>query len=589
MPRFRLLLGSLLLFAGFSGLVLAQRDPPVRLRPVRSSVVTTSTVAEPPVSDEEALKAAYLDPTDGAKLVAYLKMRTASDADQGKIQGLIKKFHSDNFDERLKAGEELEQFGPSAIGLLKTAQKDNDPEVAYQAGRVLRRVEKIPHSAAAAAAVRAVVKLKPPGAAEALLGFLPLAESEGMAEDIRGALVALAAPNGKPDPALVAALADPSPVRRGAAYVSLIEGGPATERVRIPAVYPQVKDAIRKDADPDAKFRGLWALARTTREKEFVPDLIAMIPQLPRGRLWQLEELLLQLAGTHLEGGRFGKTAESLTKARDAWAAWWDKNSGSVDAAKLDFKPRIQGFTDLVEADSRGFGMGRVSTLGPDLKEKWQLTGLRNATDAHVQPDGKVLLIENYNQVSFRDPGGAQVSVRNVNQPLSAHPLPDGGLRIVCRQLVYEFDKAGTQRWVYQRKAADIVAGRPLPNGETVFVTTAQTGPNCFRIDAKGQEAGAGITVGRLQYQPMAGMDLVGDRAVLLCEADKVAEYDLKDGKRGWTFSTAQPTSVQRLPNGNTLIASLRQNRAVEVEPGGEVVWEYKAKDGLQVARIYRR
>ena len=46
---------------------------------------------------------------------------------------------------------------------------------------------------------------------------------------------------------------------------------------------------------------------------------------------------------------------------------------------------------------------------------------------------------------------------------------------------------------------------------------------------------------------------------------------------------------MQRLPSGNTLIASLMQNRVVEVDPSGEIVWEYRAKDGLAVSKAYRR
>lgn len=549
-----------------------------------------STPAAPAISDEDALKAAGLSPTDGSKLIGYLKQRTVSDVDQGKIQGLIKKLGADLFDDRIKAGEDLEVFGSAAIGLLKAAEKDQDPEIAYQATRVLKRMEKIPHSAVAGAAVRAVVKLKPPDAAGALLGFLPLADSEVLAEDIRKALVAIAAPGGKADPALVAALTDASPIRRSAAYVALIEGGPANERIRIKDSFEAVKAAVRKDTDPEAKFVGLWTLVLTTREKEFIPDLIAMVPQLSRGRIWQLEDLLLQLAGEHPEGGRFGKTPENLAKARDAWTAWWDKKGGAVDLVKLNFKPRIQGFTDLVEADQRGFGMGRVACLGPDLKEKWQIAGLRNAIDARVAPDGRIHMVENYSQVTERDTTGAVLKTRNMNQPLSAQPLANGGVLIISRQFIFEYDKDGTQTWSYQRQTNDILAGHRLANGETVFVTSAPQGDNCFRLDNKGKVIGKGLSVGRLQNIGLiVNMDAVGDDKILLCETDKVAEYDLKTGKQTWKYSINLPTSVQRLPSGNTLIAALNQNRAVEVDPSGEVVWEYRSKDGLQVSKAYRR
>src|SRR5262249_42191620 len=159
-----------------------------------------------------------------------------------------------------------------------------------------------------------------------------------------------------------------------------------------------VRDAVRKDADPDARFRGLWSLIVTTREKEFVPDLIAMIPQLSHNRLRQVEELLLHVAGEHPAGGRFGKP-EALGKARDAWAAWWAQKGGAVDLVKFPFVPKVRGYTEVIDLDIR-FGQGRVLCLGPDMKEKWRLTQVNNASDARVLPSGRVLVAEqNYFRV----------------------------------------------------------------------------------------------------------------------------------------------------------------------------------------------
>ena len=189
--------------------------------------------------------------------------------------------------------------------------------------------------------------------------------------------------DGKPEPALVAALNDPSPVRRAAAYVALTEGGPAGERVRIKDAYPKVVQAVRKDPDAEAKFRGLWSLLLTTWDKQFVPDLIGMVPQLPRGRLWQLEDLLLQLAGTAPAGGSFGKTPEALAAARDAWLAWWKKQGPATDLAKLDLKPRVQGFTDLILYDTRYGQSSVVRHQDVGLEER-----IRTRCDAVWRGDG---------------------------------------------------------------------------------------------------------------------------------------------------------------------------------------------------------
>lgn len=328
----------------------------------------------PPVSDADAIKAVGLNPADGPALVGYLKLRTVSDVDQGKLDEIIRRFAADKFEDRLAAAAAAERLGPVAISPLRKAAADKalDPEMQYRAGVVLKKLQTVDHARVSAAAVRAVAKLKPPGGAAALLGFLPLADSDSVADDIRAALKELAVQGGKAEPALVAGLADESPVRRVAAYTALVEGGPPGKGVHIPDAFPQVKAAVRRDPDPDAKFRGLWVLVHTTREKEFVPDLISLIPTLPRGRLWQLEDLLLRLAGAHPPGGRFGKSPESLAKARDAWAGWWAK--ASVDLGKADLTPRVQGLTDVVQQDP-SFGRWGVVTLGPDLKEVWRLGG----------------------------------------------------------------------------------------------------------------------------------------------------------------------------------------------------------------------
>ncbi len=568
-------------------------------------------VVDPSVSDDEALTKAGLTPTDGAKLLSYLKQRTLSDVDQGKIGEIINRFGADDFDDRVKATEEIEEYGPAAIGPLKAAERNPDPEIAYRARSALKKLEKVPHSAVSAAAVRAVAKLKPEGAAAALMGFLPVADSDTVAETIREALITLAVKDGKAEPAIVAALTDKSPLRRAAAYVALTEGGDPAERIRIKDSYPKLKEAVLKDSDPEAKFAGLWALALTTREKEFIPELIGLIPSVQRGRIWQLEELLLQFAGTHPKDGRFLKSPESLTKARDAWHGWWKEKGDKIDFVKLEFKPRIQGFTDIIEMDYRGYGQGRIVCLGPDLKEKWRITGVNNPTDVKVAPNGRIWVVEsNNNQITERNTAGTVLNRRNAfQQPLNIDLLPDGGMLVVCRNQVMEWDKEGKQVWAYPRPNYDIMTGHRLPNGETLFVTNvyqnpnAQPSKNAIRIDAKGKEDSAKALAFGYVFQ-MQAMDVVGEDKILVCERenkvngqviDRVAEYDLKTGKQTWKYDCPQnssPSSAQRLPNGNTLIALMNVQpggKVIEVDPSGEEVWEYQAKDGLRVGRAYRR
>jgi outer membrane protein assembly factor BamB len=155
--------------------------------------------------------------------------------------------------------------------------------------------------------------------------------------------------------------------------------------------------------------------------------------------------------------------------------------------------------------------------------------------------------------------------------------------------MIINYNKEGIQTATHGRPAADICAGRRLPGGDTVFVTAAPEGPNCFRLDAGLKEVGKGVTIGRQRQGVMTGMDVVGEDKILIGEPDKVVEYELSTGKAGWKHAIQGPTSVQRLANGNTLVASLGLNLVQEVDPAGEVVWEYRAKDGRSVGRAYRR
>jgi hypothetical protein len=567
---------------------------------VGGPVAPPGTTVRADLSDEEALKQAGLTPNEAAPLVEYLKVRTLTDIDQNKIGDIIKKFGADDFEARVKATEEIERFGPAAIGPLKAAERDPDPEIAYRARHALKRMEKVPHSQVAAAAVRAVVKLKPKEAAAVLIGFLPMADTDEVAEEIRTGLISLAVSDGKPDPALVAALDDKSVVRRAAAYVALIEGGPVGERVRIKEALPLVKAAVRKETDVDAKFLGLWVMLMTTREKEFMPDLLAMIPQLPRGRIWQLEEFLLQLAGDSKPDAKFGKTDEQLKKAKDAWTAWWTKKGESLDLVKFDFKPRITGFTDIIEYDYRGYGVYRVVTLGPDLKEKAKLGGtgvaqINTPTDVKKLANGNYLIAEqNGNRITERDSTGKIVKTTNVSQPLSIDLLSDGGMVVVCRNQVVQFDKEMKQTWTFQRQQYDIMGGRRLPGGDVIFVTNTFQGANCYRLGAKdGKEVGKALTLGRMQQ--FQSIDATGDDKIMVCEFNRVIEYDIKDKEKAkelWKHDVNNPTSCQRLPNGNTLIAIINHapnGKVLEIDTNGDVVWEYESKDGLRSARAYRR
>src|SRR5438552_4113465 len=79
---------------------------------------------------------------------------------------------------------------------------------------------------------RLLARHKPPGAVETMLSYLPFADNEQVADEARALLAQLAMPEGKPHPALAAALTDKLPARRAAAGEALAKGGGPDERIQ---------------------------------------------------------------------------------------------------------------------------------------------------------------------------------------------------------------------------------------------------------------------------------------------------------------------------------------------------------------------
>jgi hypothetical protein len=597
---------------GLTALLLAPSPAPAQPQPVQPPVAPPGIVVrraaqfrppapDPPVdqatADHKALEAASLKADDPQGLLDYIRQRTLSDADLSKIQAVIRRLGSEDFEERQRAAVEVERFGPAAVGPLRTAaHSDPDYEVAYRAGECLRRMEKVPHAAVAAAAVRALAKARPADTAKVLLAFLPLADNQAVADEIRDTLKAVAVRDGKADPALVAALKDAVPQRRAAAAVALIEGGSLGERVRVPDAYPRVREAVRAEPDVEAKFEMLFSMLITAREKEAVGQLIDLLPGLPRGRLWQAEDYLLQLAGPAAPKATFGKSPESVARAAGAWKGWWTKAAAGTDLERFAYAPRVTGKTLLCLVDFRFGSTGQVVELGPDLKERWKIVGLATPTDAQFLPDGSLAIAEqSSNRVTIRDTAGRVLATRTVGgnnrvhgSPQQVQVLDNGNLLVTCRNVVVEFKKDKDEVvMTYVRNNYDITAAYRLPDGQTLVLS--QNGPNhAVFLDEKGKEvANRTLKTGMPYYQ--AHITGAGPDRVLVTELNHVVEYDLKKNESVWRKQVNQPRSAQRLPNGNTLVVDATTNRLVEFAPDGEEVWSHQPTSEMQLFRAYRR
>jgi HEAT repeat protein len=188
-------------------------------------------------------------------------------------------------------------------------------------------------------AARLLAQHRPAGAVATLLDFLPSAEDDGVIEEIRLALAAVAHPDGKADPALLKALEDDSPIRRALAIDTLCQNGITA------SVLQQVPlHKLLQDPKPSVRVRAALALARA-REAKAVSTLITLLSELPLEQARQAEEFLSELAGEQAPKAALGSDAAARQKCRDAWATWWQ---ASEDGDRLLEEVRKRTVTDAV-------------------------------------------------------------------------------------------------------------------------------------------------------------------------------------------------------------------------------------------------
>src|SRR6185437_10482015 len=153
--------------------------------------------------DDQTLHSAGVA-ADGPALLAFFHARARTDIDKEQLHALLQQFAAASNRERSLATAQFLGLGPLAIPTLRRAANDlQNPEVAQRASKCLHWLEGASRSTLPAAAARILVQHQPNGAAAALLDYLPFADNPEVIQAVTTALAIVAAPNGKPDPALL--------------------------------------------------------------------------------------------------------------------------------------------------------------------------------------------------------------------------------------------------------------------------------------------------------------------------------------------------------------------------------------------------
>jgi hypothetical protein len=294
-----------------------------------------STLSAGGAPDETVIKAAKVKTTNDA-LLDFFRKRTPPAPARDKIAALVKRLGAKEASDADAAQGELTALGHAAVPLLRTAANNVDEaEASARAKQCLLNIE----GGASASLVTNVARLlavkRPSGAAEVLIAYLPYAEDQGTFEEVEAALVSVAIVKGKPDAALLKALKDKEPLRRGtAAQVLCTAGGPAN--------YKHVRPLL-KDRSMTVRLRAGLGLVGAF-DPEAVPVLIDLLSDLPPHLGTQAEEYLTNLAGEWAVSGPKGNDNMSKRLRKEVWLAWWK----ATDGEKLldEFKSRTSTEAD---------------------------------------------------------------------------------------------------------------------------------------------------------------------------------------------------------------------------------------------------
>jgi HEAT repeat protein len=312
-------------------------------------------LAVPANSDESVLGAACLPATDKA-IVNFFHKRSQPPPGRAAIEQLARALGSMNKAEADDAHAELLSIGPPVVSVLReVANRVDEVRASKQAKHILLMIEgpqagRLPIDAARLLAFR-----KSPGAAEALLGYLPVADNDQVFEEIVSALGSLSFLDGKADPSLLAALKSAKAFTRAAVARALCKAGgiPSWKAVR----------PLLTDSDPTVRFHVAAALA-DAHDGQAIPVLIECLSDGPPALAAQAEEYLARLAGEWTIHAPRGSDIVSRELRRAVWSAWWAKTSGDLLLRELKSRTLTDEELDRAQALLRKLEAEQVESGG---------------------------------------------------------------------------------------------------------------------------------------------------------------------------------------------------------------------------------
>lgn len=408
-----------------------------------------------PLADELRLQAAGML-TDGPSLVQFFRARAEVDIAPERLKKLLTDLGGTDREARERSSRELIGLGALAVPALRQAAADTDAPAAAPARKCLHQLEGEGASEVPQAAARLLARRGGEGATEALLTYLPFAESKEVFAEVRRALIAVGVTEtGLPHPWVLKALADDSPIRRAAAADVLAAADPL-----------KVREPLRKlmdDPKPSVRLRAALSLARG-RDPKAVSMLILLVGELPATGGKEAEEFLTGLAAEQAPRTAIGDDVTSREKARDLWAEWWLKteNPGLLD----EFKKRTmtEEMREQCVALIRQLGAEKFpdrDKATQELKNRGVLVVplLRDASRTHRDPEVQNRARECLAEIEK----GVSTSLSPVVPRLVAYRAPAGSVDVLLKYLPFADDPTLQNEVQSSLNALAYRDGKPAP------------------------------------------------------------------------------------------------------------------------------
>lgn len=532
---------------------------------------------------------------DAKSLLQYLHDRSPDYVDSKVVGALIQQLGHREFAKREEATRELKRIGVYALSAIRVAAESPDLELARRAKECIQETSKIENCTMPFVVVRRLVRLRPEGALEALLHYLPVVIDPATEEEMCYGIDELIKTQKAMPVVLLDALQDRSAPRRAiAACLVALRGS------------PEQRAAVRKllsDVAPFVRLRAAQGLL-ARKDKSSIPILISLLENTRIAVAWQAEELLHWVAGDDAPECYVGSgQAEIRKQCRSGWESWYGKHGAGLDMNLLDNVQRVPRLLILSQSES-GKQDGRISLWGCSGKPRWQLKATGQAQ--FVEPDrilvsdnvfekpdrtklskqefANVIMSRNCGKIYECDLHGKTIwndeskePVNNVCRLSNGHLLLLSGIKLREVTLDTTVPDAG------QFRDADQISFHCLETTADGLVVCARNIGHDGRTLARCDVSSGQIVAMTSVHDVVSNLDWRRARGhsnghYLLLErftCGGLLEIDAA-GLSVWRYSAGFPVDTRRLRNGNTLVScgSFGRGRVIEVDADGRLLCE---------------